>query len=201
MIINKNRTLILIFLIFIIGISLADSQTHFKIQPTVRFITLSDTINKTNDGTILIFAQNPSSNNFTVSVDLSVIGPPEIYFYNTQLFRLNETNGITNTFFAVKSGQERTIYINVKSDKIGAYSVKIEGEYYPVGIMADKQKLSFTQIFKVAEPSINLQKNNKNISEIMESNKTPIVTSKSAPNFSFVMSTGIIILIYLIKRK
>lgn len=207
--------ILVIFFILITGIISADNQSNgtFKIQPTIKYITLSDKINKDTDGLINIYAENPIENNYTISVDLDVKANPNIYFFSS-IFPSNKSKGIANGFFTVQAGRKRMVNITLRSDEAGEYKVEIDGKYYIVG-QPNSQTTSYTQIFKVIEPSGNLNNNNSfsnldqtnnNISEtaISETATQTITikqTIKQTPNINIVFVFGILILILVIKRK
>lgn len=142
---------LLIAMCIIIFVSSADpinTINNKHPQPKIKIKAIKDTIDTINDGTIEINVGNTWPTG--LNVDISAIGPPEVYFFS-EIFE-DGAKGIAGGNFIVPPGQNRTIYILVRSDKIGKYSVQINGEYYTEMFSEDNidsNRLQFTQLFKV----------------------------------------------------
>ena len=128
------------------------TEGKFRVGPTVRIRPLNDVINKSADGIIEMFFDNPSTNDVSLSAEIRITVPSGIHVYG-QGFGEAVAAGMLYAKMDVPPGTVRTAYINIKSEKTGNFYAQLSGTYYP-GENKDKyQPLSFTYPFSVKEPS------------------------------------------------
>jgi hypothetical protein len=128
------------------------TEGKFRVGPTVRIRPLSDVINKSSDGLIEIYLENPGTNDVSLTAEIHITVPSGIDVYG-QGFGDAQAAGVLYAKMVVPPGSVRTAYINIKAEKTGNYYAQLSGTYYP-GENKDKyQPLSFTYPFSVYEPS------------------------------------------------
>lgn len=128
------------------------TEGKFRVGPTVRIRPLSDVINKSSDGIIEIYLENPALNDVPLTAEIHITVPSGINVYG-QGFGDAQAAGVLYAKLVVPPGSVRTAYINIKAEKTGNFYGQLSGTYYP-GENKDKyQPLSFTYPFIVYEPS------------------------------------------------
>ena len=128
------------------------TEGKFRVGPTVRIRPLSDVINKSSDGIIEIYFENPGVNDVSLTADVHISVPSGINVFG-QGFGIAQAAGVLYAQFDIPPGTVRTAYINIKSEKTGNFYAQFSGTYYP-GTNKDKyQPLSLTYPFKVYETS------------------------------------------------
>lgn len=132
--------------------SLQTAIGKFRAGPTIKIMPLNDMINKSADGIIELYFDNPSLNDVPLAVDLHISVPSGIHIYG-QGFGDAIAAGVLFAKFEVPPGTVRTAYINIKSEKTGDFFVQFSGLYFP-GTNKDLfQPLSLSYPFTVYEPS------------------------------------------------
>lgn len=174
---NENRILllsiltVLVLVIVSIGIASAeDAQNNttgqqtvgqptikategkFRAGPTVRIRPLNDVINKSTDGIIEIYLENPNINDIPLTVDARISVPSGIHVYG-QGFALASAAGIAYGVLSVPPGSVRTVYVNIKAEKTGNFFTQFSGTYYPGDNKDMYQPISLTYPFTVYDPS------------------------------------------------
>lgn len=109
---------------------------------------MNDEIKKDQDGMIELYMDNPSLNDVTLTVDARISVPSGIHI-SGEGFGQTGSAGIVYGVFEVLPGNARTIYITVKAEKIGDFSIQFSGTYYPDDNKDAYQPISLTQSFKV----------------------------------------------------
>jgi hypothetical protein len=127
-------------------------EGKFRAGPTVRIRPLNDMINKSADGIVELYFDNPSLNDVTLTVDARISVPSGIHVYG-QGFALAGAAGVVYGTFEVPPGSVRTIYVNIKAEKTGNYYAQFSGLYYPGQNKDNYQPISLTYPFTVYEPS------------------------------------------------
>jgi hypothetical protein len=128
------------------------TEGKFGVDPIVRIRPLSDVINKSSDGLIEIYLENPGANDIPLTTEINITVPSGIYVYG-QGFGDAQAAGVLYAKMVVPPGSVRTAYIIIKAEKTGNFYAQLSGTYYP-GENKDKhQPLSFTYPFIVYEPS------------------------------------------------
>ncbi len=133
------------------------SQTadpKFRVAPTVILRPVNDVIDKSQDGIIELYMDNPSLNDVTLNVDARISVPSGIHVYGEGFGQAGAAGTVYGTF-SVPPGKARTIYINVKGDKTGSFTVHFTGLYWPDDDKDDYNPISLTHPFVVNEPSPN----------------------------------------------
>jgi hypothetical protein len=102
----------------------------FRVGPTVRLRPLNSEINKSADGIIEVFMNNPNLNDVTLEVDMSVDVPSDIYIY-AEDGGMSGGAGTVNGHFTVPPGSSRTITLHIKGEKVGTFPVHFSGMYWP----------------------------------------------------------------------
>jgi len=173
-------------------------EGKFRVGPTVRIRPLNDIINKSADGIIEIYLDNPSINDIPLTVDAHVSVPSGIHVYG-QGFGQADAAGIVYGVFSVPPGTVRTIYVNIKAEKTGNFYTQFSGTYYPGENKDAYQPISLTYPFTVYEPSPD-PKNTKltNPEQVPESARSSDITDKILPGIIIALVAGLIGLIYKI---
>ena len=128
------------------------TEGKFRVGPTVRIRPLNDMINKSADGIVEIYMDNPGVNDIPLTVDVHITVPSGIHVYG-QGFGEAQAAGVLYAKMEVPPGTVRTAYVNIKAEKTGNFYAQLSGTYYP-GENKDKyQPLSFTYPFSVVEIS------------------------------------------------
>lgn len=128
------------------------TEGKFRVGPTVRIRPLNDVINKSADGIVEIYMDNPSVNDVPLTVDIHITVPSGIHIYG-QGFGDAQAAGVLYATMIIVPGTVRTAYINIKAEKTGNFYTQLSGLYYPGGNKDNYQPLSFTYPFTVYETS------------------------------------------------
>lgn len=177
--------------------STTETQTEneeqvFRVGPTVRLRPLNSEIDQSADGIVELFMNNPSLNDVSLEVDMTVSVPSGIYVYGEE-GGMSGGAGTVTGHFSVPPGSSRTITMHVKGEETGTFPVHFSGMYWP-GDDKDKwNPISLDSSFKVNEPS-------KDIEDIDEASGG----SGSMPElpYSYILVGGIVIigLVLIIRR-
>lgn len=124
----------------------------FRVGPTVRLRPVNDIIDKSTDGLVEIYLNNPSLNNVTLNFDVEISAPSGIHIYG-QGYALAGAAGTVSGIFEVPPGKVRTIFLNIKAEKTGDFTIQFSGLYWPGNNKEDYQPISLTYSIKVKEPS------------------------------------------------
>lgn len=130
------------------------TEAKFRVGPTVTLRPVNDVIDKSQDGLIELYMNNPSLNDVTLTADVQISVPSGIHVYG-EGFGYGSAAGTVAGKFEVPPGSIRTVYINIKSEKVGTYTVHFSGLYWPDDQKNDFQQISLTHPFTVNEPSPN----------------------------------------------
>lgn len=173
-------------------------EGKFRAGPTVRIKPLNDNINKSADGIVELYFDNPSLNDIPLTVDARISVPAGIHVYG-QGFALADAAGMVYGIFEVPPGSVRTIYVNIKAEKTGNFYTQFSGLYYPGQNKDNYQPISLTYPFTVYEPSID-PKNKKltNPEQIPESARPSDFMDKIIPGIIITLVAGLVGLIYKI---
>jgi len=173
-------------------------EGKFRAGPTVRIRPLNDMINKSADGIIELYFDNPSLNDIPLTVDAHISVPSGIHVYG-QGFGQADAAGIVYGVFSVPPGTVRTIYVNIKAEKTGDFYTQFSGTYYPGENKDAYQPISLTYPFTVYEPSPD-PKSAKltNSEQIPESARSSNIMDKILPGIIIALVAGLIGLIYKI---
>lgn len=128
------------------------TEGKFRVGPTVRIRPLSDVINKSSDGLIEIYLENPGINDVSLTAEIHITVPPGIDVYG-QGFGEAQAAGVLYAQMSIPPGTVRTAYINIKAEKTGNFYGQLSGTYYPGENKDNYQPLSFTYPFSVYEIS------------------------------------------------
>ena len=129
-------------------------QGAFRVGPTVRLRPVNDVIDSGKDGLVEILFRNPVVNDTNMIVDLTVSLPSGIHV-SGEGFATSAAAGAASATFTVVPGQSQTIYLNVKSEKVGQFTIHFSGLYWPQGNKDLFNPISLTHPFTVNEPSPN----------------------------------------------
>ncbi len=133
-------------------ITLTPKEAKFRVGPVVKLRPLNDEVNKSADGLVELFMSNPSLNDVTLHVDAYVSAPSGIYVYG-QGFAQAAAAGTGYGTINVPPGPARTIYMNIKGEKVGEFFIDFKGLYYPDDNKDAYNPISLQHPFKVIEPS------------------------------------------------
>jgi len=128
------------------------TEAKFRVAPTVALRPVSDVINKSQDGLVELYMNNPSLNDVTLTADVQVSVPSGIHVYG-EGFGYGAAAGTVAGKFEVPPGTVRTIHINIKSEKAGTFTVHFAGLYWPGDDKDAFQQISLTHPLSVEEPS------------------------------------------------
>ena len=150
------------------------TEAKFRVGPTVTLRPVNDVIDKSQDGLIELYMNNPSVNDVTLTADVQISVPSGIHVYG-EGFGYGGAAGTVAGKFEVPPGTVRTIHINIKSEKTGDFMVHFTGLYWPGDDKDAFQQISLTHPLTVNEPSVNpndpkpINEHNPN-----ESNSVPV---------------------------
>lgn len=128
----------------------------FRIGPTVKLRPVNDVINGSADGLVELYMDNPSLNDVTLNVDARISVPSGIHVYG-QGFGTAAAAGTVYGTFSVPPGSARTIYLNIKAEKVGEFTAQFSGLYWPGDNKDAFQPISLTHPFTVTGASPNPQ--------------------------------------------
>ncbi len=146
----------------------------FRVGPTVKIRPLNDIINKTSDGLVEIYMDNPSLNDVTLNVDARISVPSGIHVYGQGFGEAGAAGTVYGTF-NVPPGSARTIYVNIKAEKTGDFYAQFSGLYWPGDDKDAYQPISLTHPFKVEETSPNPQSSEPTSADQLPSNNGGIL--------------------------
>lgn len=172
------------------------TEGKFRIGPTVRIRPLSDTINKSADGLIEIYVDNPNANDVPLTMEVHITVPSGINVYG-QGFGDAQAAGVLYAKLAIPPGTVRTAYINIKAEKTGNFYAQLSGTYYPGQNKDNYQPLSLTYPFSVYEPSPNPKISALTNPEQIPGNDSGW-TDKIIPGIIIAVIAGLIGLLYKI---
>ncbi len=129
-------------------------EAKFRVGPTVRLRPVNDVINKSADGLIELYMDNPSLNDVTLNVDARISVPAGIHVYGEGFGQAGAAGTVYGTF-SVPPGSARTIYLNIKAEKTGDFFAQFSGLYWPGDNKDAFNPISLTHPFKVYEASSN----------------------------------------------
>jgi len=127
-------------------------EKKFRVGPTVRIRPLNDEITKNQDGLVEIYFDNPSINDWPLTVDARISVPSGVHVYG-QGFGAAAAAGMVYGMFEVPPGTARTINIVIKAEKVGDFSAQFTGTYYPGDNKDMYQPIYLTHPFKVSAAS------------------------------------------------
>jgi len=130
------------------------TEAKFRVGPTVTLRPVNDVINKSQDGLVELYMNNPSVNDVTLTADVQISVPSGIHVYGAGFGSGGAAGTVAGTF-TVPPGTVRTININIKSEKTGTFTVHFTGLYWPGDDKDAFQQVSLTHPLTVKEPSPN----------------------------------------------
>jgi len=133
------------------------TETKFRVGPTVVLRPINDIIDRSQDGLVELYMNNPSLNDVTLNVDARISVPTGIHVYG-EGFGSAGAAGVIYGTFSIPPGNSRTILIKSKGDKTGSYTVHFSGLYWPDDNKDGFNPFSLTHPIVVKEPSINPEK-------------------------------------------
>ncbi|HDJ38695.1 MAG TPA: hypothetical protein ENF24_05905, partial [Methanosarcinales archaeon] len=131
----------------------APTEAKFRVGPTVTLRPVNDVINKSQDGLVELYMNNPTVNDVTLTADVQIAVPSGIHVYG-EGFGYGAAAGTVAGKFTVPPGTVRTIHVNLKGEKVGDFTVHFTGLYWPNGDKDAFQQISLTHPFTVNEPSL-----------------------------------------------
>ncbi|MFY1110184.1 MAG: hypothetical protein AB3K77_00610 [Methanosarcinaceae archaeon] len=132
------------------------SEGKFRVGPVVKLRPVNDVIDSGDDGLIEMYMDNPTINEVNLSVDVRVSVPAGIHV-NGEGFGQAAAAGTVYGTFTVPPGQARTVYLNVKADKVGTFTLHLTGLYYPENNKDSYYPISLTHPFVVNEVSEDIE--------------------------------------------
>lgn len=133
----------------------AVGEKKFRVGPTVRLRPLNSKIEQDKDGIVELFLNNPSLNDVSLEVDMSISVPSGIYIYGED-GGMSGGAGTVVGHFSVPSGASRTITLHIKGTEKGDFPVHFGGMYWPDGDKDKWNPISLDNSFKVIEPSASI---------------------------------------------
>jgi hypothetical protein len=181
-------------------------ELEFRIGPTVKLRPVNDQIDSDQPGLIELYMKNPSVNDVTLNADVEISVPSGIHVYGEGLSQASAA-GTASSTFSVPPGNVRTIYMNVKAEEVGTYTLHFSGLYYPENNKDDFNPISLTHPFTVDTPSKNPENpplsDKDTIDGSDDSDSDYSVNAEATPGFGALMGIiifGIIGLMRLTKR-
>lgn len=137
------------------GVHIAERK--FRVLPDVFLRPVNDIITSKEDGLVELYIDNPSLNDVTLNVDARISVPSGIHVYGEGFGQAGGAGTVYGTF-SVPPGTARTIYINIKGEKLGNFTVNFFGYYWLEDDKDNYNKLSLNHSFTIKEPSVNYEK-------------------------------------------
>ncbi|MBA1342048.1 MAG: hypothetical protein C5S52_00385 [ANME-2 cluster archaeon] len=128
------------------------TEAKFRVGPTVTLRPVNDVIDKSQDGLVELYMNNPSLNDVTLTADVQISVPSGIHVYG-EGFGYGGAAGTVAGKFTVPPGTVRTIHVNLKGEKVGDFTVHFTGLYWPDDDKDAFQQISLTHPLTVKEPS------------------------------------------------
>ncbi|MDD4400225.1 MAG: PGF-CTERM sorting domain-containing protein [Dysgonamonadaceae bacterium] len=174
------------------------TEQKFRIGPTVVLRPVNDVITENEDGLVELYIDNPSLNDVTLNVDARISVPSGIHVYG-QGFGQTGSAGVVQGTFSVPPGNARTIYINIKGEKVGSSTVYFTGLYWLGDNKDDYSPISLSHPFTVKEPS-------KNPTETSDLKENSGVEAKgqgsfSTPGFGIIIAGMGLLGVYIVRRR
>ena len=148
------------------------AEAKFRVGPTVTLRPVNDIIDKSQDGLVELYINNPSLNDVTLTADVQISVPSGIHVYG-EGFGYGGAAGTVAGKFEVPPGTVRTIHLNIKSEKTGDFTVHFTGLYWPGDDKDAFQQISLTHPLTVNEPSVN-PTDSKTIDEPNQDESNPL---------------------------
>jgi hypothetical protein len=133
-------------------VSFFSNESKFRVGPTVRLRPLNSNIEKDKDGIVELFLNNPSLNDISLELDMSISVPSGIYIYGEDWGMSGGAETVVG-HFSVPPGSSRTITLHIKGTEKGDFPVHFGGMYWPDGDKDKWNPISLDNSFKVIEPS------------------------------------------------
>jgi hypothetical protein len=182
------------------------SEQKFRVGPTVVLRPVNDVITENEDGLVELYIDNPSLNDVTLNVDARISVPSGIHVYGEGFGQAGAAGTVYGTF-SMPPGSARTIYINIKGDKVGTFTVHFSGMYWPGDDKDSYNPISLTHPFEVKEPSENPEEAPSS-DEVTgaDSDKATKVQAQgegsfSAPGFGVLIAAIGLLGVYIARRK
>jgi hypothetical protein len=176
------------------------------VGPTVVLRPVNDVITENEDGLVELYIDNPSLNDVTLNVDARISVPSGIHVYGEGFGQAGAAGTVYGTF-SMPPGSARTIYINIKGEKIGTTTVHFSGMYWPGDNKDNYNPISLTHPFEVKEPSANPEEApSSDKAASADSDKATGIQAQgegsfSAPGFGGLISVIGLLGIYIARRK
>lgn len=129
------------------------TKAKFRVGPSVALRPVNDVIDTTQDGLVELYMRNPTLNDVTLTVDMEISVPSGIHVYG-EGFGYGAAAGTVAGTFTVPPGSVRTVYLNIKGEKVGTFTIHFSGLYYPGDRKDDYNPISLTHPIVVNEPSV-----------------------------------------------
>ena len=126
----------------------AENAAFFRAGPTVRLRPLNDVVDQNSDGLVEVLFRNPALNDTAMMSDLSVSLPSGFHIYGDG-FATDTAAGTASGSFETLPGQSKTIFLNIKAEKVGTADIHFSGVYWPKGNKDLHRPVSLTHPFTV----------------------------------------------------
>jgi len=178
------------------GVPVAEQK--FRVGPTVVLRPVNDIITENEDGLVELYIDNPSLNDVTLNVDARISVPSGIHVYGQGFGQAGAAGTVYGTF-SVPPGSARTIYIDIKGEKVGTSTVHFSGLYWPGDNKDNYNPISLTHPFEVKEPSANSEEapDLEKVTGVQAEGKGSV----SAPGFGVLIATIGLLGVYIFQRK
>ncbi len=182
------------------------AEQKFRVGPTVVLRPVNDVITENEDGLVELYIDNPSLNDVTLNVDARISVPAGIHVYGQGFGQAGAAGTVYGTF-SVPPGSARTIYIDVKGEKTGTFTVHFSGLYWPGDNKDNYNPISLSHPFVVEETSKNSEQapsSDENGEVKTEENggvKAEGEGSFSVSGFGILIAAIGLLGVYAVKRK
>jgi hypothetical protein len=129
------------------------TKPMFRVGPTVVLRPVDDVINKSQNGIVELYMNNPSLNDVTLTADIQISVPSGIHISGDG-FGYGGAAGVVAGTFTVPPGTVRTININIMGEKIGVFNIHFTGLYWADGDKDAFQQVSLTHRLTVTDPDV-----------------------------------------------
>ena len=129
------------------------TKPMFRVGPTVVLRPVNDVIDKSQNGLVELYMNNPSLNDVTLTADIQISVPSGIHISGDG-FGYGGAAGVVAGTFTVPPGTVRTININIRGEKTGVFTIHFTGLYWADGDKDAFQQVSLTHRLTVTDPDI-----------------------------------------------
>jgi len=122
----------------------------FRVDPTITLRPVNDVINKSQNGIVELYMNNPSLNDVALNADVQIIAPSGISVSGDG-FGYGGAAGTVAGKFTLPPGTVRTIHININGERTGTFTLHFTGLYWAGDNKDAYQQVSLTHRLVISD--------------------------------------------------